>query len=79
MGWSTGFVSHPRTMRLIHNWSADGLIGPVVFSVTGLLLDGAAMLAQAGDRYPSAFGLGLILVAPAVAALAALRVHGRRD
>ncbi len=79
MGWSTGLVSHPRTMRLLHNRSADGLIGPVVFAVTGLLLDWAAMLAQAGDRYPSVFGVDLILAAPAVAALVALRVQGCRD
>lgn len=60
----------PSRHRLAHAVSS-GLLPLVVFSMTGVMIDGLAVL---GAYYGKAFGLLLIVAAPALAAAAALRV-----
>jgi hypothetical protein len=48
---------------------------PLVFSVTGLLLDGA-VLVDGGDQLAPAWRFALVAGAPALSAIAALKVAG---
>ena len=50
-----------------------GLLCPIVFSVTGLLLDGAVLL-WGGDQLTPAWRFALVAGAPALAAIAAIKV-----
>jgi hypothetical protein len=50
-------------------------ICPLVFSVTGLLLDGAVLVAG-GDQLAPAWRFALVAGAPALAAIAAIKVAG---
>jgi hypothetical protein len=54
---------------------AIGLICPLVFCVTGLLVDGA-VLVGGGDHLAPAWRFALVAGAPALAAIAALNVAG---
>ena len=55
--------------------AAMGLLCPLVFSVTGLLVDGA-VLASCGDHLAPAWRFALVAGAPALSAIAALKVAG---
>jgi hypothetical protein len=55
--------------------AAIGLMCPLVFSVTGLLADGA-VLVSCGDDLAPAWRFALVAGAPALAAIAALKVAG---
>jgi hypothetical protein len=48
---------------------------PLVFSVTGLLLDGA-VLVSFGDQLAPAWRFALVAGAPALAAIAAMKIAG---
>jgi|HubBroStandDraft_4_1064222.scaffolds.fasta_scaffold1692746_1 hypothetical protein len=52
-----------------------GLMLPLVFSVTGLLVDGA-VLVSCGDHLAPAWRFALVAGAPALAAIAAIKVAG---
>ena len=52
-----------------------GLMLPLVFSVTGLLVDGA-VLVSCGDHLAPAWRFALVAGAPALAAIAASKVAG---
>ena len=52
---------------------AFGLACPLVFSVTGLLLDGAVLVGF-GDQLAPAWRFALVAGAPALAAIAAIKV-----
>ncbi len=54
---------------------AIGLVGPLVFSVTGLLLDGT-VLVGGGSQLAPAWRFALAAGAPALAAIAAIKVAG---
>jgi hypothetical protein len=54
---------------------AIGLACPLVFSVTGLLVDGA-VLVGCGDHLAPAWRFALVAGAPALSAIAAIRVAG---
>jgi hypothetical protein len=54
---------------------AVGLMVPVIFSVTGLLLDGA-VLVNGGNQLLPAWRFALVAGAPALAAIAAIKVAG---
>jgi hypothetical protein len=57
-----------------------GFMGPLVFSLTGLLLNGAVLL-DGGNQLSPAWRFAFVAGAPALAAIAALKVTGddRRD
>jgi hypothetical protein len=55
--------------------AAVGLMCPLVFSVTGLLVDGA-VLVSCGDHLAPAWRFALVAGAPALAAIAAIKVAG---
>jgi len=55
--------------------AAMGLMCPLVFSVTGLLVDGA-VLVSCGDQLAPAWRFALVAGAPALAAIAAIKVTG---
>ena len=55
--------------------AAIGLVCPLVFSVTGLLVDGA-VLVSCGDHLTPAWRFALVAGAPALAAIAAIKVAG---
>ena len=55
--------------------AAIGLIFPLVSSVTGLLVDGA-VLVSCGDHLAPAWRFALVAGAPALAAIAAIKVAG---
>jgi hypothetical protein len=48
---------------------------PLVFSVTGLVLDGA-VLVDGGDQLTPAWRFALVAGAPALAAIAAIKITG---
>jgi hypothetical protein len=52
-----------------------GLMCPLIFSVTGLLVDGA-VLVSCGDHLALAWRFALVAGAPALSAIAALEVAG---
>jgi hypothetical protein len=52
-----------------------GLMLPLVFSVTGLLVDGA-VLVSCGDHLAPAWRFALVAGAPALAAIAAIKDAG---
>jgi hypothetical protein len=52
-----------------------GPICPFVFSLTGLLLDGAVLVGE-GSRLSLAWRFALVAGAPALAAIAAIKVAG---
>jgi hypothetical protein len=54
---------------------AIGLVCPLVFSVTGLLVDGA-VLVSCGDQLAPAWRFALVASAPALSAIAAIKVAG---
>ena len=54
---------------------AVGLMFPLVFSVTGLLVDGA-VLVSCGDQLTPAWRFALVVGAPALSAIAAIKVAG---
>jgi hypothetical protein len=56
--------------------AAAGFACPLVFSVIGALLDGAASFGDSGNPRTALFRFALIAGAPAVAALAALEIDG---
>jgi len=55
--------------------AAIGLMGPLVFSVTGLLVDGAVLI-DGGNHLAPAWRFALVAGAPALAAIAAIKVAG---
>jgi hypothetical protein len=55
--------------------AAVGLMCPLVFSVTGLLVDGA-VLVSCGDHLAPAWRFALVAGAPALAAIAAIKAAG---
>ena len=52
-----------------------GAICPLVFSLTGLLLDGAVLVGE-GSQLSPAWRFALVAGAPALAAIAAIKVAG---
>jgi hypothetical protein len=52
-----------------------GLMCPLAFSVTGLLLDGAVLVCG-GDHLTPAWRFALVAGAPALAAIAAIKLAG---
>jgi hypothetical protein len=54
---------------------ALGLVCPLVFSVTGLLLDGVVLVGF-GDQLAPAWRFALVAGAPALAAIAAMKTAG---
>jgi hypothetical protein len=55
--------------------SISPFVSPFVFSLTGLLLDGA-VLVWGGDQLTPAWRFALVAGAPALAAIAAIKVAG---
>jgi hypothetical protein len=55
--------------------TAMGLMCPLAFSVTGLLVDGA-VLVSCGDQLAPAWRFALVAGAPALSTIAALKVAG---
>jgi hypothetical protein len=55
--------------------TAMGLMCPLVFSVTGLLVD-CAVLVSCGDQLAPVWRFALVAGAPALAAIAAIKVPG---
>ena len=64
-------------MRLISPFAREaiGSICPLVFSVTGLLVDGAVLVGGGNELVP-AWRFALVAGAPALAAIAAIKVAG---
>jgi hypothetical protein len=64
-------------MRSISLFTPDaiGLVCPLVFSVTGLLVDGAVLIG-CGDHLAPAWRFALVAGAPALSAIAAIKVAG---
>jgi len=60
--------------------AGDGdLVGLLALSVTGLLLNGLALMVQGDDGWLVLFRLALIACAPVLAAMAALHFAGQLD
>ena len=64
-------------MRSIPRFTREalGFLFPLVFSVTGLLADGT-VLAAGGDHLAPAWRFAVVAGAPALAAIAAIKVAG---
>jgi hypothetical protein len=76
---------HPRTRRLSRTHQprdpagADDLVCLLAFSITGLLLNGLALMVQGVDRWLVLSGLALTAGVPALAAMAVLHFASHVD
>jgi hypothetical protein len=70
---------HGRAKRRSRAHADTGLVCPLVFSLTGLVTNGLALMAPSENGYLTLLGFALIAGAPPIAAMAALHFAGNSD
>jgi hypothetical protein len=70
---------HARARRRRRDHADAGLVCPLVFSLTGLVTHGLALMAPGEDGSLTLLGFALIAGAPPIAAMAALHFAGNSD
>jgi hypothetical protein len=70
---------HARARRLRRDHAGAGLVCPLLYSLTGLVMNGLALMAPSEAGYLTLLGFALIAGAPPTAAMAALHFAGNND
>jgi hypothetical protein len=70
---------HASARRRRRDHAGAGLVCPLLFSLTGLVTNGLALMAPSEDGYLTLLGFALIAGAPPIAAMAALHFAGDSD
>jgi hypothetical protein len=70
---------HARARRRRRAHADTGLACPLLFSLTGLVTNGLALMVPSEDGYLTLLGFALIAGAPPIAAMAALYFAGNSD
>jgi hypothetical protein len=70
---------HARAIRRRRDHAGAGLVCPLAFSLTGLVMNGLALMAPSEGGHLTLLGFALIAGAPPIAAMVALHFAGNSD